>query len=98
MSFGEKLDHPPTAGHAWLDVNLSDVGKVCPAPVRVVEGQPVVPPPLDVPTRKVGELNFVFGFCVVLFHFLRHEKSFSDRIADEAVGALSFLSYQAPQY
>ena len=57
----------------------------------------MIPSPLDVPTCKVGKLNFVFGSCVPLFHFLRHEKSFSDGVADESVGALSFLSYQAPQ-
>ena len=57
----------------------------------------MVPSPLDVTSGKVGKLNLVLSSLVVLLLLLRHEKSLSDSIADETVGLLSFLGYQAPQ-
>ena len=57
----------------------------------------MVPPPLNVPTCKIGELHFLLGSCVPLLHLLRHEETLSDGRADEPVGSLSFLGDQAPQ-
>ena len=76
---------------------MSDVGEVGPDPVLVIGGQAVIPPPLDVPTCKVGKLRNVLVSCVPLFHFLRHEKSLSNGVGDESVGLLSSLGDQAPQ-
>ena len=57
----------------------------------------MVPSPLDVTSGKVGKLNLVLSSLVVLLLLLRHEKSLSNGVADETVGLLSFLVYQAPQ-
>ena len=52
---------------------------------------------MDFTSCEVGQLNLILVSRAKLFHLLRHEKSFSEGIADETVGLLSFLGYQAPQ-
>ena len=52
---------------------------------------------MDVTSCKVGELNLRLVSRLKLFHLFRHEKSFSDGVADETVRLFSFLGYKAPQ-